>query len=84
VWHGLIGTEVFSLSVKILLEQEGVRALTDDDKIASGALDDRIEHLAGKSVDAQTTWREAYQRAARRAMVDSVAQALADTSDGES
>jgi hypothetical protein len=84
VWHGLIGTEVFSLSVKILLERDGVRTLTDDDKIASGALDDRIEHLAGQGVDAQATWREAYQRADRRAMVESVAQALADVSDGES
>ena len=55
----MIATEVFSLSVKVLLDQAGTRTMTDADKIAADAIDERIESLATPGVDATSKWLRA-------------------------
>ena len=78
VWHGLLATEVFSLSVKVLLDQAGTRRMTETDSLAADALDARIEYLAGVASgdDATDKWRLAHQEAVHRSTVAAAARSL--------
>jgi hypothetical protein len=76
LYHGLIATEVFTLSVKVLLDRDGTRRLSSEEALAADALDDRIERLATKGTGVQVAWREPYQAAQRRMMIASAAQTL--------
>lgn len=82
LWHAVIATETFSLSVKALLDQAGTRAMTDTDRIAADALDERIESLATPGVDATAKWHEARRSAVHRATVDAVGRALTESASG--
>ena len=76
LWHGLIATEVFSLSVRVMFDRDGTRPLTASDVSAADALDKRIEGLAKPGTDPAKEWWEAPQPAGHRTLVNEVAQAL--------
>jgi hypothetical protein len=75
--HALIATEVYSLSVKVLLDGDGTRAMADADNLAADALDDRIERMAQPGSVLEDDWRVALLAARSRATVAAVAEALA-------
>ncbi len=76
LWHALIATEVFTLSVKVLLDAEGWRPMTDEEDLAADALDARIEVLATPGADPASAWRDARLAAERRAIVAAAARDL--------
>jgi hypothetical protein len=83
LYHGLIATEVFTLSVKVLLDRDGTRSLSPEEVLATDALDDRVERLATTGTDVQAAWRDPYQAAQRRAMIAAAAQALSRQAGGQ-
>jgi hypothetical protein len=74
--HALIATEVYGLSVKVLLDGDGTRAMTDADKLAADALDDRIERMARPGSALEQSWGGALIAARRRATVAAAAAEL--------
>ena len=76
LWHGLIATEVFSLSAKVMFDRDGTRPLTASDASAANALDGRIEGLAKPGTDPANEWWEALQAADHRTFVNEIAEAL--------
>ena len=75
--HALIATEVYGLSVKILLAGDGRRAMTEADNLAADTLDDRIERMAQPGSALEQAWRDPLVAARRRASVAAAAAALA-------
>jgi hypothetical protein len=42
IWHGLLATEAFNLSPKVMLSDDGVRPMSDEDTLAAECFDERI------------------------------------------
>jgi hypothetical protein len=74
LWHGLLATEAFSLSVKVLLSDDGTRPMSDEDTLAAECFDERIQALA--TIDPSTAWWDARRAAQQRAMVAAAAEEL--------
>jgi hypothetical protein len=74
LWHGLIATEAFSLSVKVLLADDGTRPMSEEDTLAAESFDERAQGLA--TLDASTAWWGARRAAQRRAMIAAIAEEL--------
>jgi hypothetical protein len=76
--HALIATEVYGLSVKVVLANDGTRPMTADEELAAHALDDRIERMAQPGSVLEYDWREGLLAAKKRLMIQSAAQQLAE------
>jgi len=74
IWHGLLATEAFSLSVKVMLGDDGARPMSDEDNLAAECFDDRIQALA--TIDPSTAWSDARRAAQRRVMVAAAVEEL--------
>jgi hypothetical protein len=74
LWHGLLATEAFSLSVKVLLGDIGVRPMSDDDVLAAECFDERIQALT--TTAPSTGWWDAHRAASRRVMIAAMAEEL--------
>ena len=74
--HSVIAAEVFSLSVKRLLDEAGDRPLSNDDQVAMDSLDARIEAMASRPGDLFVAWRAPFEKAGRHRVVTRIAQEL--------